>query len=232
MSKIGYKSGLYLYLILITGLVFMGWNAREVLMILIVDMLISGFFACGRILFAGVYGPGWLLNMLTNLFSVGFYATIHATGWFIMTLFIVLNLESEWGVVDFMALKLTYFALLFGYSMEFVFGYVANGKFRESRKTDVFFGAFVRLVPYAVLLTFSAVLPQFITGFKQNNTILAASVIGMKGLLDYAFSRFGSISFNSNSEIDRQSELRPMAEKTTNAGIQTQSSLSKDPPQR
>lgn len=231
MSKIGYKSGLYLYLILITGLVFMDWNAREVLMILIIDMLISGFFACGRILLAGVYGKGWLLNMLTNLFSVGFYATIHVTGWFIMTLFIVLNLESEWGVVDFMALKLTYFALIFGYSMEFVFGYVANGKFRESRKTDVFFGAFVRLVPYAVLLSFSAILPHIVMGFKQNNTILAISVVGMKGLLDFVSSRLGSISFTTNSEIERQSVQRPVAEKATNAGIQTQSSLSQDPPQ-
>ena len=231
MGKIGFKSGLYLYLILITGLVFMGWNSREVLMILIIDMLISGFFACGRILFAGVYGEGWLLNMITNLFSVGFYATIHVTGWFIMTLFIILNLESEWGVVDFMALKLTYFALLFGYSMEFVFGYVANGKFKESRKTDVFFGAFVRLVPYAVLLTLSAVIPQML-GIKTSNSILAVSVIVMKGLLDFAFNRLGSISFNTNSEIERHSEQGPMVEKATNAGIQTQSSLSKDPPQR
>ena len=231
MGKIGFKSGLYLYLILITGLVFMGWNSREVLMILIIDMLISGFFACGRILFAGVYCEGWLLNMITNLFSVGFYATIHVTGWFIMTLFIILNLESEWGVVDFMALKLTYFALLFGYSMEFVFGYVANGKFKESRKTDVFFGAFVRLVPYAVLLTLSAVIPQML-GIKTSNSILAVSVIVMKGLLDFAFNRLGSISFNTNSEIERHSEQGPMVEKATNAGIQTQSSLSKDPPQR
>lgn len=230
MRQIGYRSGLYLYLILISGLLFMNWSAREVLIILIVDMLISGVFTCGRILLAGVSGPTWFSKLFFNLFSVGFYATIHTTGWFIMTLFILLNLESEWGMVDFMALKLTYFALLFGYSMEFVFGYIATGKFKIAQKTEVFFGAFIRLVPYAVLLTFSAVLPELFGVVGKNNTILAVSVVGMKGLLDYVFSRIKESGFNTRLVEGHNSSPSSFGEKATNAGIQTQSSLSQDPP--
>lgn len=172
-------------LISLVGVIFFQWQIAEIVFLFFYDMFFIGIATALRMLFAQAGSTSFLGGLIARIFWTGGFVMLYGGMMMLLVAFTLSSLHLEGLFEGMRSIKIAMYFLAANQLFGFLFGYLANGQYKQSNFIGELFATMFYALPIVVLLVVVVFPNSDYFGAEHQNKWVAVFIILARALVDF-----------------------------------------------